>query len=263
MELMDSAIDIHEPRLPELFNSIIDNNSFSVHELIEAGVDVNATGRAGTSPLHCAAECKGTDATNIVQLLLDAGARICAQDMNGATSLHVAASKGNTAIMRLLLSKLSDQGGSIDAMDFAMCTSLYKACEKGHAEVAELLLDSGADIYAADKWDTTPLHVAADTAYTSVVKLLLSREVAVDYEVDAVISSPLMRAVHRGCEASVKLLLEAGAILDDDEHYAEVWAKKRGFHGIVHMICNERLRRRRWSKLRASWIALLCYTECL
>ena len=48
-------------------------------------------------------------------------------------------------------------------------TPLHKASEKGHVEVAKALLVASADVHARNKYDRTPLQVAALLGDTKVV----------------------------------------------------------------------------------------------
>jgi|GEM_PF-5120407 len=86
----------------------------------------------GTAPLHLAAS-RGDLA--VVQFLLDKGARVNAADADGKTALILAATKGDREMVELLLKRgadprWSDKGGR---------TALYWALENGHKEIAEIL----------------------------------------------------------------------------------------------------------------------------
>lgn len=54
-------------------------------------------------------------------------------------------------------------------------TALHWAAEKNHAEIARMLLDAGADIEAKTNWGDTPLKWAATLGSSTVAELLLSR----------------------------------------------------------------------------------------
>ena len=54
-------------------------------------------------------------------------------------------------------------------------TALHWAAEKDHVEVARLLLDAGADIEAKTNWGDTPLRWAATLGSANVAELLLAR----------------------------------------------------------------------------------------
>jgi ankyrin repeat protein len=54
-------------------------------------------------------------------------------------------------------------------------TGLHWAAEKDHIEIARLLLDAGADIEAKTNWGDTPLKWAATLGSSNVAELLLER----------------------------------------------------------------------------------------
>ena len=85
-----------------------------------------------TAPLHLAAS-RGDLA--VVQFLLDKGARVDAEDKDGKNALILAATKGYREMVELLLKRganptLSDTGGR---------TALFWALANGHKEIAEIL----------------------------------------------------------------------------------------------------------------------------
>ena len=88
-----------------------------------------------TAPLHLAAS-RGDLA--VVKFLLDKGARVDAQDKDWKTALILAATKGYRDMVELLLKRganptLSDTGGR---------TAVYWALANGHEEIAEILRSS-------------------------------------------------------------------------------------------------------------------------
>lgn len=63
----------------------------------------------------------------------------------------------------------------ITAADEYDKTALHWAAEKDHAEIARVLLDAGADIEAKTNWGDTPLKWAATLGSANVAELLLGR----------------------------------------------------------------------------------------
>jgi ankyrin repeat protein len=63
----------------------------------------------------------------------------------------------------------------ITAADEYDKTGLHWAAEKDHVEIARLLLDAGAGIDAKTNWGDTPLRWAATLGSSNVAELLLSR----------------------------------------------------------------------------------------
>jgi len=75
------------------------------------------------------------------------------------TPLMIAAKFHNSSIIRLLLNKHAD----VDATDIEDSTALHYAIEAGWAEGAFMLLKQGADWEHADKQETTPAMLAAES----------------------------------------------------------------------------------------------------
>ena len=78
-----------------------------------------------------------------------------AKDIQGWTPLHEAAEAGRTDIVQLLL----DAGADVEASDKYGRTPLHTACEFGNTTTVQLLLEQGADPNARNKWDRTPLDL--------------------------------------------------------------------------------------------------------
>ena len=175
--------------------------------LLEAGADKDAAQRNGMTALHAAAFHGDTD---VVKLLLKAGADKDAVNAFGMTALKLAAGKAHSEVVKLLLQACADK----DAVnDFGM-TALHSAARKGHSEVVKLLLEAGADKDAAQRNGMTALHVAATFhGDTDVVKLLLKAGADKD-AINAFGMTALNLAAGKGHSEVVKLLLQAGADKD-------------------------------------------------
>jgi cytohesin len=89
------------------------------------------------------------------------------------TPLHVAARKGHADILQLLL----NHGASVNAEDDFGNTPLPRATSGGHDDIVQLLLNNGADVNAVDDNDVTPLHEAAFRGHVKCIKVCFSREI--------------------------------------------------------------------------------------
>ena len=98
-------------------------------------VDVCTRDDLGWTPLMYAAEAGHTE---IVALLIDAGANVHSEDNDSATALHLAAEKGRTEVTRILLKA----GADFEARDDSDRTPLYRAFENRHGEITELLQEA-------------------------------------------------------------------------------------------------------------------------
>ena len=104
--------------------------------LLDSGADVRYWCEDdGTRPLHQAALVGDTD---ILEVLLRAGANIDDEDREGATALHYAA-------RRDVVITLIAAGADVDHEDRAGKTPGYRAHERSDVDVVEVLLNNHAD----------------------------------------------------------------------------------------------------------------------
>lgn len=123
-------------------------------------------------PIHIAAQ-KGHSA--IVRLLLADGgsAYVDAEDTETTTPLHYAAAwapdLGSLEVIQILL----EHGASIDRVDFLGCTGLHLSLELSHLSASKLLIEKGADIQIRGLGDITALRIAAKHGSLELVEKLL------------------------------------------------------------------------------------------
>ena len=106
--------------------------------------------------------------SQIVELLLDAGASPHAADVYGKTALYWAAGKGHLEVVKLLL----EAGADKDETNPAGRTALHFAAKQGHSEVVRLLLAAGAAKDVADSKGKLPLDLAIDAGSQEIANLL-------------------------------------------------------------------------------------------
>jgi ankyrin repeat protein len=92
-------------------------------------------------------------------------------DIRRSTPLTYAARDGHVEVVQVLL----EGGAKVDRADIYSSTALHTAAWYGRLEVCRLLLDWGAKVDALNRWKNTPLHNAAKGGYLSVVQLLVKR----------------------------------------------------------------------------------------
>ena len=163
----------------------------------------NLADNLGHTPLHIAA-ARGR--TNEVKLLLDAGAKVNAVTKDGSTPLHTAADHGYENVARTLLRA----GAKVNALTKDGSTPLHRAAGSGFTGVSKVLLDAGAKVNAVTKNGSTPLHHAADTEYTGPVNMLLRAGAKLN-ATDKHGHTALHVAAGSGYENVARTLLRAGA----------------------------------------------------
>ena len=156
-------------------------------------------------------------ATKVIQQLLDKGADVNAKTDEG-TALMMAVRRGHTEIVKLLLAA----GAQVDAKhrlgDSALIMSARRSIPEMNppreqplpppaSEIMSLLLASGSDPNFSGQWGHTAL-MEANTA--AKVKLLVTRGAQVNVR-DEMGQTALVHAVDRGEVEVVEALLQAGA----------------------------------------------------
>src|SRR6266478_2431647 len=142
--------------------------------LLKRGADPNSSDVANRVPLHRVSQgghpVMEESSLEIARLLVNYGATVdVTDDDKGETPLHAAAQSGYREIVELLV----ECGASLDAQNIYQETSLHMACCKGKLDVARFLIESGAPVSALDNNGWTPLHTASNCGQLDVVKLLL------------------------------------------------------------------------------------------
>jgi uncharacterized protein len=122
------------------------NDAALAQVLLYAGANVRATTRInGYTPLILASQYGNAE---VIDLLLKAGADAKAASTTGSTPLMLAAASGNVAAVKLLL----DAGADVNARDTArQQTAVMFAAAYDRAPVIKLLVERGADLTLASK----------------------------------------------------------------------------------------------------------------
>ena len=153
-----------------LFYSIREGEIKEVELLLDKGVDVHADDRVGWPPMVRAADY---GQLAIVQTLLARGADPLRGTAGNRLPLHFAAEGGYVAIVSLLLRQPSVDP---NLKDYTGQTALFKAANGGYFEVVELLLQQkSVEPDAVSNDGFTPLLQAIFEKHHKVVQLLLDR----------------------------------------------------------------------------------------
>lgn len=153
---------------PPLEQALLRKKTDIVLLLLEAGADTNTTNASKRTPLHLAIERNLPEA---VTALLKAGANPDARDQAGWTPLHHAAAKNQLASAQALLAGaanpmvLSELGG----------TPLHEAAASGGKEIVQLLLDHKVDPALKSKQGVTALDLAKQYENKAAIEVLSGR----------------------------------------------------------------------------------------
>jgi ankyrin repeat protein len=164
---IDPSVDVDE----QLRLAIIDGDTALAGAAVEAGADIEAPEpRLKLRPLHIAAT---NDQSEIISLLIDAGAEIDGLAVGDLTPLHVAARSGSVRATDTLLGAGSDP--TLLSSESLPQAPLHMAARGGHVEVIEVLLDFGVDVDQLEETDSTALMYAAAQGHADAAAVLLER----------------------------------------------------------------------------------------
>lgn len=193
-------------------------NKAKVAELLQQGAKVDAKNVRGCTPLFIATENGDLET---VQELLNHGANPAQRALfkHGNSPLHVAAQNGFNAIIEAFLVKATNL--DVNLRNSTGQTPLMLAAWARRPQTVTLLIKHGARVGAVDRHGWTALHTPwntkpADANYTSVMEILIANKAPVNAVAGVPLGyTPLMGAAMVGDEATVELLLEHGARVND------------------------------------------------
>jgi ankyrin len=216
-----------------LIDAIRAKDATAVRTLLKQRVDVNAPQGDGSTALHWAAHVN--DLT-IADLLIRAGARGAVANENGFTPLHLACINRNGAMVERLLAARADASAASTNGE----TVLMTCSRAGDARAVKALLAKGAQVNVEEKaHDQTALMWAASQRHPDVTALLIKAGADINarsrtypqtvvgeqtqrfgreelnYTVLRGGSTPLLFSARSGDAASARLLLDAGANVND------------------------------------------------
>ncbi|XP_059616519.1 putative ankyrin repeat protein RF_0381 [Phlebotomus argentipes] len=137
--------------------------------LLDYKCPVDAVTHAGKTALHIACEFQHK---SVVELLIRYNANLNQKTFkSGDFPLLIAARNGNTEIVSMLL----NAGALVDECNLQDVTPLMEAIQMRNVSAAKLLIESGANINLQDREGLSPLCLAVMSESVELVRLLLER----------------------------------------------------------------------------------------
>ena len=188
--------------------------------LVNKGADVNAVQDYSGHPRSLLALVVGRSNHEMTRLLLEAGARIDAFEGSG-TALQVAVVRKDVEAVQLLIDAGADidapagdeyDAGNIEKNYQWLKTPIQEAPLAGNAEIVQILVNRGADVNAF-KWEGYYNDSSWEVYRRHQWKSYVNFEDTAAYR--DILMTPLQAAVFRRNPALVRILLEAGAHVDE------------------------------------------------
>jgi ankyrin repeat protein len=203
--LMDYGIKVNSKgrlKWTPLHWAVQRGNLVMVQLLVEQGARINIKEKNGLIPLHIAA-LNGYN--EIIEYLIEKKAKINVFSEHYKLSpLQLAVYNGHTHCVRQLMNHKADA----QRTDNYKRTLLHWAAANGKGEMAELLLKE-TSVNSIDDMGRTPLHWAAQGGHLDIIKMLLSSKATLSGK-DKFEDTPLKIAAFSGYEREVLLLFEYG-----------------------------------------------------
>ncbi|MBR5888324.1 MAG: ankyrin repeat domain-containing protein [Akkermansia sp.] len=217
--------------------------------------------------------------TELVKLLIAAGADVNQADILGETPLHNAAIFGHAECVKLLLAAGADVNAKGNAKvnehdddytwnSYTSCTPLIVAVGNDHAGCAKLLLAAGADVNMASEDGETPLYWAAHYGRAECAKLLIDAGADVN-KADKYGGTPLYWTADEGLTEVMKLLIAAGADVNQTDKDGETPLYRAAYSGhaeCVKLLINAGAdvnKANKYGQTPLYWAAEDGHTECV
>lgn len=191
-----------------VMQSIIDNNLTIFDLFVKNGFDINSyTGLQNTTPLNLSI-LESNDL--FFDYLISKGININKADKSGYTPIYIAIISGNINKVKYFIEHGIDINSKINSDND---TPITEACKLGKKEIVEYLVKKGADLNIKDQYGFTCIHDSIINY--EILKILINAGANVNLR-NAYFDTPLHLAVKYNKPESIKLLVEAGAILKKD-----------------------------------------------
>ena len=173
--------------------------------------DIESVNKKGWTPLLAAVNQEKSMA---VLTLLQNNANIKHQDNEGNTALHLAAERGDSPTIKVLLPR-----AETEIVNNKRWTPLLVAAQAGKSAAVSQLLQAGANINYQDPLGNTALHLAAGSGDIKTIQQLLPK--ADKEATNNAEQTPLFMAVYGRRLDAVQLLLDQGANVNAQDAFGQ------------------------------------------
>ncbi|KAJ7444220.1 ankyrin repeat domain-containing protein [Mycena latifolia] len=168
---------------------------------------------------------------HLVQLLIDAGAKINSWDVHYGNALDVASLNGHKSVVQLLIEK----GADVNLQEGYYGNALQAASLNGHKSVVQLLIEKGVDVNAQGGYYGNALQAASINGHKPVVQLLIKKDADVNAQ-GGQYGNALLAASENGHESVVQFLIEKGADVNAQGGKALLVASMNGHKSVVQFL---------------------------
>jgi ankyrin repeat protein len=183
-----------------------DGNLEIIETLLGENSDIHAKTTHQETALHLATSGKQTAA---VHALIEARAHIEAEDCQFRTPLHIAAMRGSSDIIKILLAKkTADNVSFLEHPDFKQYSALHYAASTSAQSVC-LLVEAQANVDARDSTQRTALHLAAQTGSLATLRALVNMKADCNLK-DNEGNTPFELAKTEQCKYALKVIGSGG-----------------------------------------------------
>ena len=175
-----------------------------VEMLLQLGISVNARDSTGQTALHRATRRR---CEPMIKLLLTSGIQVDSQDDEGKTAWSSNLRSFDKKILGLLLK----EGADPSTRGLQGVSELYTAAVDGEIDLVKFMLESGTDPCIQTEYQWAPIHWAASYGHIDCLNLHIAAGANVSVASDQGVT-PLDLAVQSGQIAALEILKRAGAI---------------------------------------------------
>jgi ankyrin repeat protein len=203
----------------EFINASEEGDCETVVRLLEIGIDVNCRAEGKTSDIVGGTALMWASLfghTEIVHLLINAGAALDMQDEEGRTALMQAGMEYHIDIVQLLITN----GANINIQDKYGHTALLSTINmhsfmgSNFTKIIRLLITNGAKLNLQDEKGDTALVLAIQRNHTEIATLLINTGAYVNHRTKE--DHNVFHYAKLRCQVIIPLLLEKGATEDLD-----------------------------------------------